>query len=88
MTNKEVIEKKLATEGLELGCWDNKMEQLDAKALREVVSNMIWAEDTDVMIKGKLHVVEIDEVDGEIDFSVLTQEEYISRYGDERWDEE
>ena len=35
----------------------------------------------------KLYVVEISMCDNEIDFNLLTQEEYISRYGCERWEE-
>lgn len=88
MTKKEIIEKKLKENGYALGCWSTMMELLPKKELEKVLVNMLYQEDTDVMIRRKLYVVEIDEVDGEVDFSVLSQEEYISRYGDERWDEE
>lgn len=88
MTNREIIEKKLSEKGYKLGCWSTLMELLPKKQLEKVIENMFYQEDTDVLIRRSLYVVEIDEVDGEIDFSVLSQGEYISRYGDERWDEE
>lgn len=88
MTNREIIEKKLKEKGYKLGCWSSLMEVLPKKQLEKVIANMFYEEDTDVLIRRRLYVVEIDEVDGEIDFSVLSQGEYISRYGDERWDEE
>ena len=86
MTKKEIIVNKLNDEGFKLGCWHDMMEKLTKKDLNKVLEVMTDAIDTDVMIRGKLHVVEIDEVEGEIDFSVLPQAEYIDRYGDERWD--
>lgn len=88
MSNREIIEKKLIEKGYKLGCWSALMELLPKKQLEKVIENMFYQEDTDVTIRRKLYVVEIDEVDGEIDFSVLSKEEYISRYGDERWDKE
>ena len=88
MTNREIIEKRLSEKGYELGCWSTLMKLLPKKQLEKVIENMFYQEDTDVLIRRSLYVVEIDEVDGEIDFSVLNQVEYISRYGDERWDEE
>lgn len=84
-TNKELIIQKAKQEGLTLGCWDKKVEQINQKDLKEVLENLKFAADTDVHIKNKLHVVEIDIVDNEVDLSVITQADYIGRYGDERW---
>ena len=84
-TIKETIKNNLSDNGLELGCWDEKLELLNDKDLKQVMDNMMWEQDTDVTINKKLYVVEISIVDAEVDFSVLTQEEYIDRYGDERW---
>lgn len=85
MTNKEIIEIKANKDGLVIGCWDDKMESLNKKELQKVLDSMEY--DVDVKIGRKLHVVEIDVVDNEIDFSVLTKGEYINRYGDERWED-
>lgn len=86
MKNREMIEKRLKQKGYKLGCWSTMMELVPKKYLEQIMINMLYQEDTDVMIRRRLYVVEIDEVDGEIDFSVLSKEQYISRYGDERWD--
>jgi hypothetical protein len=87
-TNKEKIQAVVKEHDLKIGCWDKKIELLTQKELKKVLENAPYEADTDVFIKKKLHVVEIDIVDGEVDFSVLTQAEYINRYGDERWDNE
>lgn len=85
MSNKETIEKALKELGYCLGSWSKKMEDLPNKELEKVLAEMEFQNDTDVVIGGKEYVVEIDEVDNEIDFSVLTKEEYIGRYGGERY---
>ena len=87
MTNKKQIETKAEEIGLKLGCWDNQMELLSKKELSKVLENIEYQNDTDVSIKRKAYVVEIDIIDNEVDFSVLTKQEYINRYGNERYEE-
>lgn len=88
MKNKEIIKREIEKQGFTLGCWDNSMEHLSKKYVDMICSSFVLEDDIDVFIKRKLHVVEISIVDNEVDFSVLTKEEYINRYGDERWYEE
>lgn len=85
--NKTIIEKKAKLLGLKLGCWDEKIENLSKKELLKVVNSMEYQEDTDVLIKRVSHVVEIDIVDNEIDFSLLSKQEYVSRYGNDRYED-
>lgn len=87
ITHKDRIENKLKEMGYTLGCYDQAMDKLSQIELKKVINN-IYGDytDVDVKIRGKIHVVEISVVDDEIDFTMLTQAEYISRYGDERWD--
>jgi hypothetical protein len=85
MTNKDQVQKVANKLGLEIGCWDEIMELLSKKELNKILANIEYQEDTDVSIKRKKYVVEIDTIENEIDFSVLTKEEYINRYGDERY---
>lgn len=89
ITNKEKIEKKVKEFGCVLGGYDQDIEKLSQVELKKVLES-IYGDytDVDVKVRGKLHVVEIAVVDDEMDFTMLTQDEYISRYGDERWDEE
>lgn len=87
MSNRDKIEKVVSGLGYEIGCYDDKLELLSKKELDKVLNNIEFQSDTDVSIKRKLHVVEIDIDCDEVDFSVLSKAEYISRYGDERWDD-
>jgi hypothetical protein len=85
--NKEKIQTIVNEFGLTIGCYDKMMDSLSNKDLNEVLKNLAWQNDTDVKIRRKDYVVEIDIVDGEVDFSVLSKAEYIDRYGDERYDQ-
>lgn len=85
LSNKDKIIEELHRNGMKIGCWDEKLNQLNQANLKKVLHGMRFEEDTDVSINRKKHVVEIDVMDNEIDFAVLTKEEYISRYGDERY---
>jgi hypothetical protein len=84
--NKEKIQTIASEFGLIIGCYDKMMDSLSNKDLNEVLKNLAWQNDTDVKIRRKDYVVEIDIVDGEVDFSVLSRAEYIDRYGDERYE--
>jgi hypothetical protein len=84
--NKAEIQKVASELGLVIGCYDDMLNDLTMKELKKVLENIEFQADTDVSIKRKKHVVEIDIVDNEVDFSVLTKAEYIDRYGDERWE--
>lgn len=86
MSNKMKIRKVVRQLGCEIGCWNGVMELLNEKELDKVLANIKFDKDTDVKIDKKDYVVEIDTVDKEVDFSILTKEEYIDRYGDERYD--
>jgi hypothetical protein len=92
VTNKEKIQEVASKLGLKIGCWHSEVELLSKKELDKVLKNIEGQADTDVSINRKKHVVEIsivyvDSVEF-VDFNVLTKDEYISRYGDERWDNE
>ena len=84
-TNREILEAEAKELDLEIGCYNNKVDKLTKKELNKVLENMEFQADTDVFLNRRLHVVEIDIVDSEIDFNILSQSEYVGRYGDERW---
>lgn len=88
-TNKDRVLEVLVKKDLVLGCWDVQMEQLTLKSLKLVLENVGYGgTDIKVPLKRKPHVVQIDEVDNEVDFSIISKAEYIDRYGDEFFDEE
>ena len=88
-TNVGKIKVQIENQGYEVGCIDELVNKLTKKELEKIIENINGeTTDVDVYIRKKLHVAEIVEVDGEIDVIILTQAEYISRYGNERWYEE
>lgn len=104
LTNKEriqkcidVINKKETYTTYIIGCWDNKMEKLSNYSLAKVLDKIKHGNDTgdvDLSINRKPYVLEYCVIEGEkegtteIDFSLISKEEYISRYGDERYNRE
>lgn len=94
-TNKELIaeriEELVKETGINfsLGCWDKDIEKISKKELKKVIDEITGdSTDIDIYIRKKLYVLEISVIDNGIDFNLLTQKEYISRYGDERWEDE
>lgn len=84
-TNRVKIEKRCDKHNFRIGCYDNKLEQLSDYSLRKVLENIQYSTDVKISINRKPYIVEIDEVDGEIDFSVTALKEYESRFG--KWED-
>ena len=84
MTNKTVIENKVAELGLVLGSYDNDLERLSKKAINEVAESL-FGDSTDIVVKvrGTYYVVECAVCDNECDFTLYTKHEYLDKYGDE-----
>lgn len=89
MRNKKMIEELISKEGYVIGFWDSDIEKVSIKEMKKVLDLALdECSDIDVKIRGKLYVIEIHTIDNEKDFIMLSQSEYISRYGDERWYDE
>ena len=89
MTNKQRLENLIKGTEFIMGGYNDNMELLKASELKKVEEMMFYGScDVDVRINRKPFVVEINHVDNEIDFGIISKEEYISRYGDERYDNE
>ncbi|MEG1142364.1 MAG: hypothetical protein RSE41_07985 [Clostridia bacterium] len=82
MINKQRIIKYISKLECKLGCYDLDIDKLNASNLKKVIDNIKYTTDTKVFINRKPYIVEIDEVDNEIDLSILTLSEYESRYGE------
>ena len=80
-TNKEIIINKIKSEGYIIGIYDNQLNKLNKQNLKKVLDNIKYVSDTKVFINRKSYIVEISEVDNEIDFNVISLNEYESRYG-------
>ena len=86
MTNRKKIEEEIEKEGRTIGGYSDLMEKLNKKELEKVLENAISCYDVDVKINRKDYVVQIDGVDDEIDFTIISKSEYINRYGNERYE--
>lgn len=82
MTNKQRIIKYISKLEYKLGCYDSDLDKLNVSNLKKVIDNIKYTTDTKVFINRKPYIVQIDEVDNEIDLSMLTLSEYKSRYGE------
>ena len=81
--------KELEAEGLVLGCWSDKIGNLSKHNLKKITDEIRYHSATDVVVRlrGKECVVSIDFVDNEVDFTLYSKAEYISRYGSEKFEE-
>ena len=90
MTNREKLlkEMKKINDSWEIGTYYDLMEQLSRAQLKKVIDELNSEyTDIDVSINRKPYVVELETIDNEKDFIVITKAEYISRYGDERYED-
>lgn len=91
MTNKERVQNKIKEifqDEMKLAGYPDQMEKMNYNNLKLVLESLDLGDstDVDVHINRKKYVVEIVYIDKEIDLILLTREEYISRYGDERYE--
>lgn len=87
--NKELIKSIVEEKGYVLGIYQKGMQNLNRSNLKKVIERMFEdSTDIDVYINRRPHVVEVVRVDREIDFHILTKNEYIGRYGNQRWEED
>lgn len=84
---KSQITKQLKLKGYTLDCYDKEISRLSDEDINKVMSRIGWGS-TDVLVDYGNKVVTVDEScdDDTIDLSILTKEEYISRYGDEKYE--
>lgn len=89
MTNKECLIAEIEKQNCVLGCYDELLDKITRAQLAKVIDEL-WQEYTDVKISinRKPYVVEIETIEGEKDFTVLTKEEYVSRYGEDTYKED
>ena len=80
-TNKEIIINKIKSEGYIIGIYDNTLNKLNKQNLKKILDNIKYTSDTKIFINRKPYIVEISEVDSEIDFNVISLNEYENRYG-------
>lgn len=83
--NKEKLKEKAKEFNYVIGCYDVKIDKLSKKQLQRIVDNITGDyTDVPVVLDRKEYVVEIAYVDNEIDFSLVSKNDYINRYGREQ----
>lgn len=88
MNNRTILDKAIKEVDVryEIGCYSEGMEKISKAELKKVLDVIdLEYTDVDIKIRKKKYVVEIATVDNEKDFILMTREEYIDRYGDERY---
>ncbi len=89
LTNQEILKKVVEKEGLTFGSCADIINKLNKDNLNKIVQEFFGASgDVDVTYNRKKYVVETTVVDNEVDFGIITKEEYIARYGNERYEED
>lgn len=84
MSVKNIIETKLQSLDMTIGCYDPKLEELTKPNLKKLLDNLEYGStDVTISIKRRKHVVEVYHVDNEADFNVMTFAEYRNTYGRE-----
>lgn len=93
MNRKEIIQDQIAkinesnNLNLSLGIYNNLVEKMTKKSFDNMIEEIkfLSSTDVDVRINRKDYVTEISVFDDIIDINILTKDEYINLYGDERY---
>ena len=80
----EQIKSYIESLGLNLGCIDKDIKNLSQSNINKIIKEF-YGDSTDIKIKHKRkdYYIEIMVVDNEVDIYLLTNKEYINRYGED-----
>ena len=88
MNNRERLIKTISQFGYSLSIYDHIIDKLSSRMINKITNSFMGdSTDIDVTLNRKPCVVEMSVVDNEVDITMLTKEQYITRYGNERWEE-
>ena len=88
MNNRERLIKTISQFGYSLSIYDRAIDKLSSRTINKIIKSFMGdSTDIDVTLNRKPCVVEMSVVDNEVDITMLTKEQYINRYGNERWEE-
>lgn len=88
MNNRERLIKTISQFGYSLSIYDHAIDKLNTKMINKITNSFMGdSTDIDVTLNRKPYVVEMFVVDNEVDITMLTKEQYIDRYGNERWED-
>lgn len=82
MKNREKLEAKLKEIERTMGGYDKQLEHLSEAELDKVLAQMEYGScDVQVLWNNEPYVVEIYHVDDEVDFELISEENYARQYG-------
>ena len=86
----EQIIKHIESLGLKVGIIDNRVNQLNKSTIEKIINNFFGdSTDIDIRYKCKEYILEFDVIDFSIvDIYMIPKKEYISMYGNERYEED
>lgn len=89
-TIKERIEEAIKVDGYVVGCFNDEMESLSEKSLKEVIYGALNNEYSDILIthNRKKYIVELATVGSEKDFRLISKQAYQAQYGRNPYDEQ
>lgn len=88
MNNRERLIKAISQFGYSLSICDHTIDKLSSRMINKITNSFMGdSTDIDVTLNRNPCVVEMSVVDNEVDITMLTKEQYINRYGNERWEE-
>lgn len=82
MDNRTQLAQALATFGARIGCYDSAMDLLSPDAMAQIIPQLPYgSQDIVVTHQQQPYVVELYEVENELDFNLITAEDYELLYG-------
>lgn len=86
----EQITNYIESLGLKVGIIDNRVNQFNQTTVKKVINNFFGdSTDIDIRYKCKDYVLEFDVIDfSTVDIYMIPKKEYVSMYGNERYEED
>ena len=82
LSNYENLEEKVKSMGMNIGCYQQQLESLPEEAINKVLEQVEYGScDVQVVLNNQPFVVEVYHVDNEVDFELISAEDYANQYG-------
>lgn len=87
MNNKQAIELILSARGYGevIGCWDVEMNKVTYRTMQRIAEIIGTDYSLKYTVKGKTYIFETATVGKEVDFMVMSLEEYRTTYGNDKY---
>ena len=84
MMIKERLSKQMNKNGYVIGCFDSRLNYISEYTFKKIVNAMFYGScDIPITIHKEKFILEVNHVDDEIDFSIISKKDYHDRYGEQ-----